>query len=357
MNKTPAKSKNSKPKSKPVHILVRILGVLIPVALLGWIFLVKIPSQVSYSEVWSTLTSLNLTQNILLVLAGLLTIVTYGWTSATVLPGLSLRRGTQSAVTGQLTSVVLPAPIDLAIRFSMYRSYGFTVDKSAVAVGVAGIARYFTVFVIPLLGLATLLLSGQGTKSYLLWFIGGSLAVGIALWAMRLILSSRKSARRVGIMLQSIIRFGLRLIRKSSDNDIVKLVVDFGARTRSVAVDYFASIALSNIVWGLSCYLVLLMAIRFCGIGSDTMSAAYVLLVTGCMLLFNAFPITPGGIGVTETLLLSLMSFPNTQTQTAFTSAMFLYRIYTWVLPMPVGAVAYAFWRRDNGNVQLPKRS
>lgn len=327
--------------------ILRGIGLLIPVALMYWIFVIKIPSQVSYAEVWQTIEALTLGQNLTLLVAGLLTILSYGWTSATVLPGLSLRLGTQSAVTGQLTSVVLPAPMDLVIRFGMYKSYGFSIDKSAVAVGVAGIARYFTVVAIPLLGLYALIVGGQANSREWLAAAGVTLLMLFALWAMRQILSSQKSAAKVGELIQNIANRVLRLLRRNPRATIATSVVEFGARTRDVAIKYFRPIAISNIVWGLSCYLVLLLAIRFCGIGAETFSSAYILLIAGVMLFLNAFPITPGGIGVTETILMAIIPFPDAQTQTEFVSALFLYRIYSWLLPMPVGAAAYLNWKRQ----------
>lgn len=341
-------TKSKTKRSKPLHIIIKILGMLIPIGLMYWIFFIKIPSQVSYADVWATIEQLSFAQNFALLLAGLLTIVVYGWTSATVLPGLSLRKGTQSAVSGQLTSVVLPAPIDLAIRFSMYQSYGFSTDKSTVAVGLAGIARYFTVFVMPLFGLAALVFTGQPEGHYFFWLLLGVATILSALWIMSAILRSTKTATRVGRIFQAIIKFAYRIVRRKNTRDIVGMTVDFGARTHDVAINYFKSIALSNIAWGFSCYLALLLAIRFVGIDNSVMSAAYVLLITGVMLLLNAFPITPGGIGVTETILVALIPFPNSQVQAAFLSALFLYRIYTWLLPMPVGLVAYGSWRRNH---------
>lgn len=329
------------------HTILRIIGLLIPLLLMYWIFFVKVPSQVSYAEVWGTIEALTTSQNFVLLIAGLLTILSYGWTSATVLPGLSLRLGTQSAVTGQLTSVVLPAPMDLVIRFGMYKSYGFSIDKSAVAVGVAGIARYFTVVAIPLLGLYAMILVNESNNKVWLAAVGVTALMLFALWAMRQILSSKKSAAKVGELIQNIANRVLRLLRRNPRATIATSVVDFGARTHDVAVNYFRSIALSNIVWGLTCYFVLLLAIRFCGISSETFSAAYILLIAGVMLFLNAFPITPGGIGVTETILMAIIPFPDAKTQTAFVSALFLYRIYTWLLPLPVGAFAYLNWKRS----------
>jgi uncharacterized membrane protein YbhN (UPF0104 family) len=327
--------------------LFRIFSFFVPIILMYLVFFVMIPSQVSYADVWTKINSLTIGQNILLILAGLSTIFVYGLTSTTVLPGLSFKRGVQSAVTGQLTSVVLPVPLDLVIRFKMYKSYGFSVKESTVAVGMAGIARYFTVFAIPLIGLTLLLLTGQGTTYFTLWFLFGGAVFIFALWFMRLILSSNKSAKRIGGLLQNISNFALKVVRRSPKNNISDIIVDFGARTHRVGLGNFVNIAVSSISWGLASYFVLFLAIRFCGIDASQMSAAYILLVTGLMLLFNAFPITPGGIGVTETILLSIISFSSPSEQAAFAAALFLYRIYTWLLPLPVGLIAYGIWRYE----------
>ncbi len=348
------KSKRLKPKTTLKHRVLKIVFFLIPILLMYWIFAVFIPSQVSYADIWATISALSLAQNILLLLCGLLVIAVYGWTSATVLPGLSLPKGIQSAASGQLTSVVLPVPADLIIRFSMYKSYGFSVDKSTVAVGVAGISRYFTVVAIPIMGLAALIISGQGTTTYVAWFIVGMLVFVIAVWVMKLILESTKTAKKVGLIIQKISNAFLKIIRKSPNNSIEAKIVDFGAKTRTVAVDHFKSIAVSNVAWGLASYLVLLLASRFCGIDSSAMSNAYILFITGCMLFLNAFPITPGGIGVTETILLTFIPFPSPEVQAAFASALFVYRIYTWLLPLPVGGIAYYTWSRHNKLIPKP---
>lgn len=338
-----SESKQTSPKRR----LLSILFTLVPFMLMYWIFAIKIPSQVSYAEVWNNITSLTLGQNLLLLLCGLLTIAVYGWTSSSVLLGLSLKRGIQSASTGQLTSVVLPVPLDLVIRFRMYKSYGFSVDKATVAVGMAGIARYFTVFAIPLLGLGVLILVGQGTREYVVWLVGVGAVYVVALWAMAQILGSKKSAGLVGAFAQKALNYILKLIRRGPNTNIKDKVVEFGSRMNTVAISNIKAITISNISWGFSCYLVLFFALRFCGVDSSQMSAAYILLVTGMMLLFNAFPITPGGIGVTETLLITIIPFSGPTEQAAFTAALFVYRIYTWLLPLPVGTISYLTWRYE----------
>lgn len=147
--------------------------------------------------------------------------------------------------------------------------------------------------------------------------------------------------------MQKFVNWFRRLFRRKPLDHFVDDVVDFGERTGDVAIGQFRQIAISNVAWGLSCYLVFLMAVRFCGVEVSEMSNAYILLVTGTMLLLNTLPITPGGIGVTEAILLGAIPFSSPEVETAFASALFVYRIYTWLLPFPVGIVAYLTWRHQ----------
>ncbi len=343
------------PKKGKSHLLLSIIGWLFTFGLLYWIFVIKLPALVDVNEVKSTVQSLSLAENIALVFGGLLTVWAVGWTAATVLPGLSVKKGTQASVVGQLTSVALPPPIDMVIRFSMYKSYGFSVDNSAIAVAVAGIARYFTVVAIPVMGLGALLLTGQGDTSALLWFLGGSVLIVVALWITKQVIKSKRAARRLGRILQKPTNWVQKLFRKPPSTDIEKRTVKFGSNLGNVAITHFKSVSISNIAWGLASFVAFFMAVRFCGVDASAMSASYILFITGCMLLLNAFPITPGGVGVTETILLSVMSFPSAQVESAFTAALFVYRVYTWLLPMPIGAVVYFVWRRQIKNGTLAK--
>lgn len=339
------KKASSKHKHPIRRRILSALTYLIPLLFMYWFFFVLLPSQIDINELRATLQSLSATDFIILLIAGILSIFAVGWTAATVLPGIRVLKATQASVVSQLTSVILPPPADMAIRFGMYKTYGFPVDRSAVAVVMSGIARYFTVVAIPLMGLAALLLTGQGDTSAVVWLVIGLLVFAFALWLIRQILISKKTAHKTGRIIQNIVNWFRKLIHKKPVTDIESSAVDFGKNSKDVALNQFWPIAISNIVWGLSCYLILLLATRFCGIDSATMSAAYLLFITGVMLLLNSMPIPGSGAGITETILLTNMNFPNTQVQTAFTAVLLLYRAYTWLLPFPIGGVAYFTWR------------
>ena len=336
-----------KTKRKPT-VKKRILSVLtylIPFLLMYWFFFILLPSKIDVAELKSTLQGLSFYDHLLMLLAGILSILAVGWTAATVLPELKVLKATQASVVSQLTAVILPPPADLAIRFGMYKSYNFPVDKSAVAVVLSGIARYFTVVAIALMGLMALLLTGQGGKSAIFWLVIGLVVFMGALWIIKQLIISPKTAHKTGKIIQNSINWARKIVHKKPVTDIETGAVDFGKNSKEVAIGNFWPIAISNIVWGLSCYLVLLLATRFCGIDSSIMSSTYLLFITGVMLMLNSLPIPGSGAGVTETILLTTISFPSTQVQSAFTAALLLYRLYTFILPFPIGSVAYFTWR------------
>lgn len=339
--------KPSKQKKKPSikRRIISILTYMIPLVIMYWFFFVLLPSKIDVAELKSVLQGLTLADHIALLAAGVASILAVGWTAATVLPGIKVLKATQASVVSQLTAVILPPPADMAIRFGMYKTYDFPVDKSAVAVVLSGIARYFTVVAVALLGLIALLISGQGDKTAVFWLILGTAVFAGALWIMRLIILSNKAAHKAGRIVQNLVNKVRKLFRKKPAADIEAGAVDFAKNSKDVAIGNFWPIAISNIVWGLSCFLVLLLATRFCGIDSSVMSASYLLFITGIMLMLNSLPIPGSGAGVTETILLTNINFPNTQVQSAFTAALILYRLYTFLLPFPIGAVAYFTWR------------
>lgn len=346
--KQPKVTASGKSKDKPTTLKRKLMTVLSYVASLAvfyWLFFVLLPSEIDFSQVKTTITSLSALDSLAMLVAGIASIFAIGWTAATVLPGVKVKKATQASVVGQLTAVIMPPPADMVIRFGMYKTYGFSIDKSATAVVLSGIARYFTVVGVALLGLLAMLISGQGSVETLFWLVIGTAIFAAAVWIMGQILSGKKAAEKVGILTQDAANWLLGLIKRKPLTTFDKSVVRFSVRSKGVVDKNLWQIALSNLVWGLSCYAILLLAVRFCGINGDVMSASYLLLITGVMLMLNSLPIPGSGVGVTETILLAAITFPNAQTQSAFTAALFLYRIYTWLLPFPVGAVSYFVWR------------
>ena len=67
------------------------------------------------------------------------------------------------------------------------------------------------------------------------------------------------------------------------------------------------------------------------------------------MRLVSALPITPGGVGVVELgLTVSLQVAAGVDAFDAkIAAAVLVFRTITFILPIPLGALAYMYWRRS----------
>jgi uncharacterized membrane protein YbhN (UPF0104 family) len=121
-------------------------------------------------------------------------------------------------------------------------------------------------------------------------------------------------------------------------------VVKFGARTRGTIDTNGRSLVLSNLSWGLANTLIMGMAIRFSGLGYDTLTAAGVLLATGLTMAINMLPI-PGKDALAVTWLAGILALSAGTESSELGTALLLYRLVTWILPMPVGGITFFTWR------------
>lgn len=324
--------------------VVRAVGLLLIIGIIYYSLFVVLPSQIDTAEVRAALKALSVWDVVALFGAGLLVMIALGWGSKASLPGLSLYKGTESSATSQVTAFVVPPPGDLVVRFAMYRTYNFTDEQSAVAVLIAMIARYAAVFFMPIVGLAAVLVSDDRSWTYFWWFVGlGALFTGAMVLLLKVIRSD-DVAHTVGRWLQRVASAVIRLFRRTPPTDLEESVVDFGRRMRTTLDTNMWQIVAANVSWGFANVLVMFLAIRFSGLSSGTLSAAEIVLVAGSAMALNSIPV-PGGFAITESVLLAIVALPTSQEQAAFTAALFLYRIFTWLLPMPVGGAFFFAWR------------
>lgn len=324
--------------------VVRAVGLLLIGGIIYYSLFVVLPSQIDTDEVRAAISGLSLGQVLALIGSGLLVMLTLGWASKASLPGLSLYRGTESSATSQVTAFVVPPPGDMVVRFAMYRTYDYTDEESAVAVIIAMIARYAAVFAMPIIGLGVVLVSGQGSWTGFWWFLGLGSAYVLIIGLLLRVVRSDGVAHALGRVIQRWASRVIRLFRRTPPTDLEDSVVEFGKRMRGTLETNLPQIVVANVTWGFANALVMLLALRFSGLTSGSLSTAEVLLVSGATMALNSIPV-PGGFGITEAALLALVGFSTSQETTLFTAGLFLYRIITWLLPMPVGGCFFFAWR------------
>jgi uncharacterized membrane protein YbhN (UPF0104 family) len=323
---------------------VKLVGAVAVVALLYYAFFVVLPQEIDWDTVWAAISDLTASQLAALGASALVVMVCLGWAARASLPGLRLYQGFESSATSQMTAFVVPPPGDYVIRFAMYRTYGFTDEQSGISVIIALVLRYVITFLMPIIGLAAVLLAGQGTADTRWWFVGYTTAFLAVVLVLRRIVRSDGTAHAVGRWVNSLVTWTMDLFHRSPSKDIEAIVVEFGRRTRGTAESNRWSLLASNLAWGLSNVLVLGMALRFSGLGTTSLSAAEVLLMTGIVMVVNVLPV-PGINALIVPDLSAALGLTSETEQSQLTAALALFRVCTWVLPMIIGVLMFFVWR------------
>jgi uncharacterized membrane protein YbhN (UPF0104 family) len=323
---------------------VKLVAVLLTLALVYYAFFVVLPSEISWAQVQAALQALTAPEIAALVVAGLILMVVLGWAAKASLPGLTLYQGFESSATSQMTAFVVPPPGDYVIRFAMYRTYGFSDEQSGASVLISMVLRYVAIFFMPIVGLLAVIVAGTATSAQVWWFVGLTVAFVVVCWLMLRVIHSDAVAHSIGRRLNSAVAWVMGLFHRTPAGDIERSVVSFGQRTRATVTSHGPSLTASNLAWALGNAVVLLMAMRFSGLGSSTVPLATALLACGYLMVVNILPI-PGKSALAAPTLFTIMSLTSDADQSAMTAAILLYRVVTWLLPMPVGAAMFFVWR------------
>ena len=133
------------------------------------------------------------------------------------------------------------------------------------------------------------------------------------------------------------------------------------ARTIGLVEHRWVPITVTSLVSHLSLYVVLLVALRDVGVSDTEVGWAEVLAVFAFARLATAIPLTPGGVGFVEGVLVTgLVGAGGDPDEVA--AAVVVYRALTWALPILVGIGCYLWWRRQTWtppvqDAQLPAKA
>ncbi|MGI8520458.1 MAG: lysylphosphatidylglycerol synthase domain-containing protein [Actinomycetota bacterium] len=93
---------------------------------------------------------------------------------------------------------------------------------------------------------------------------------------------------------------------------------------------------MTTLISHITLYLVLLLALRHVGVSNDAVSWQQALASFAFVRLLSAVPITPGGLGVVELGLTATLVAAGGE-EALVVAAILIYRLLTFVLPIPVG--------------------
>lgn len=328
----------------------KILRGAFSVAVVLGIFIGVMPRIADYSDVWVTISDMSWLEVTTLVLIGAWNIVTYWLVMVAVLPGLTVA---QAAVANQASTAVsntLPAGgvLGLSLTYAMYSSWGFGAGEFALSALVSGVWNNFAKLGFPVIALALLALTGDAGPALIVAASIGVAVLVAAVVLLALVLRSGSMAARVGSVLGSWVSAVRRAFHRPPVEGWTEAAVRFSAQTSELLRDRWLRITVATLISHTSLYLVLLVALRHVGVSDDELSWITVLAAFSFVRLISALPITPGGVGVVELGYAAYLGLGLDEVAKAqVVAAVLVFRFITYFLPIPFGAGAYVFWRRN----------
>jgi len=327
------------------RLVVQVLVSLVLVVAILY-FTVK---KIDPAQVWAAITDLTWLELTTLSLLAVWNLCTYAFVWMTVTPGLGFWHAMvmTQATTAVANTVPAGSAIGIGMTYTMLGSWGYSRSRSTTAVLVSGVWNSFIKLGLPVLALALVLLQGgAGGGRVLAALLGiGGLVAAIVVFA--LMLRSEEQARRFGLLAGRVATRLRRLIGRGPVAGWELATVKFRARTLDLVEGRWRSITVTSLVSHLSLYLVLLVCLRDVGVSNDQVGWAEVLAAFAFARLATAIPLTPGGVGFVEAVLITTLSAAGGD-RDQVAAAVLVYRALTWALPILVGVVCYLWWRRSS---------
>ena len=339
----PAGESTAKPASR-AKMAARIVLALALIVVIFW-YLLK---DISLADVWAAITAMTWTELAGLAVVAGWNLVTYAFVWMTVTPGLRFGRAMlmTQATTAITNTVPAGSAIGIGMTYAMLGSWGFSRGRTTIAVLVSGVWNAFAKLAIPVLALALVALQGNASAARVTAAalgIGGLIA---AIVVFALMLRSEHMAERVGVTAGRVASKLLALIRRPPVQGWEIATVKFRNRTVDLLEHGWFPITAATVVSHLSLYLVLLVCLRDVGVSDAEVGWAEVLAVFAFARLATAVPITPGGAGVVEAVLITgLVAAGGDKPEVV--AAVLVYRALTWGLPVLVGVGCLLWWRKQ----------
>ncbi len=314
-----------------------------------------LPQFTSLSDVWASVQDMTAVQIGLLLLATVWNLATYQFVMVTTTPGMTLRQATVSTetTTAVANTLVGGAAVAMGLTYAMNSSWGFSRSRTSVSLLTSGLWNNFAKLGLPVVALALLAFTAPPTPGRLLAGLLGVVGLVAAVVGLWLVLRSRASAARVGVTLGRWVSALLRLVHRPPVHGWDLALTKFRDRTVLLLHARWHWLTLATVVSHLSLFLVLLLALRFCGVGADQVGWTEALAVFAFARLLTAVPFTPGGLGVIEVAMISGLAAAGGD-RPAVAAGVLVFRVLTYVLPIPFGVLTYVFWQRNRSWRRAP---
>jgi uncharacterized membrane protein YbhN (UPF0104 family) len=306
-----------------------------------------LPKIADYRDVWGVVRDLSWPWIVALLAITALNILTFAPPWMAVLPGLRFRDALALTQIATALSIVVPAgaAVGIAGAYGILRRWGFEPREIARAVTLVSLWNQFANLSFPIV--AVFLLTATGGDSALLAtaaFVGVAV-LGVAVAGLGLVLSSSRTATDIGDLAARATSWALELFRRPP---VAWGGASFDRFREDAAVllrRRWHLLTLATLVGTLNVFLVLLVALRACGVTGSEVSLVEAFAAWALARILGSFPITPAGVGVVELGLTgALIGFGGSNA--GVVAAVLIYRFLTVAPSVVAGLVAAVAIRR-----------
>ena len=337
------------PADRPRTVGRRILSGLFSygIVVLALVYLITNLQSGSYRSAIALITVPMLLGSVALGLVNLMT----NWPPIVVaLPGLRVREAAVANTAGSALSNTVPegGAVATAVNYAMLRSWGFTIGDSTSEVLVTGTWSQLTKYILLALGLIAVVLQGWA-PGWVDWLaVGLSVLVALALWLLWRILNSFAFASRLGAWCDRVTNRVRHRLTWVPDPGLTEGLPLFRTQMVRLLRLCWGRLTVTMVVSQLTVVGVLGLCVRMQGLDRSTISWAVIVVAWGLVTFASLLIPTPGGLGVAEVVLVGVLGhgLPPSD-EPAVLAAVLLYRIATFLVPIPIGLTTYLYWRRS----------
>jgi uncharacterized membrane protein YbhN (UPF0104 family) len=331
------------PKPAPLQILARAALVAL---LLYLIFGVLIPRFADYDEVWEAITSLSAVGLVLMIVLTLTIELMKSAAPSLLIDDLGLGQAFVAQEAAATVSNTIPGPSGTITKYAIYRRYGIEFIDFSRGTVMNGVWNNLIALVLP--SIAMLLLATQETIPRRVLAVT-LLALGISVVIVAVgvcIVRSARFARRFGELTGQFVNWIRGLVNRPPSEAVGEAVVRFRFDVMETARQ--RGFRLTAIIVGkeFSTYLALLVAVRSVDIERFDLTAIEVFAAYTFVRLLTLVEITPGNVGIAETLYISTLSWATPETSNSgIVGAVFVFRMFTYLGPIVIGGGCWLWLR------------
>jgi uncharacterized membrane protein YbhN (UPF0104 family) len=326
-----------------------VLRVALAVAVVAAIYFGLLPKLVDVDQVVATLRAMTWLELATLLVAAIWNLASYLLPQLAALPGLSLRQAVLESHASTAVGNLMPVgqAVGLGVTYRFYTSYGFERSPIAMSLLVQGVWNNFVKLGMPIVALGLLVATGDAAGELAPAAVVGLVLFALALGGFAFGLSGEGRAARLGRAMAGGVERLRRLLRRPGRPDWERGAVAFRAQAITLLRQRWHWLTLTTLASHLSLFLVLLLALRHVGVSEAEVSWVEALAAFALVRLLSAFPITPGGLGVVELGLAGGLILAGGD-EAQVVAAVLVFRLLTFVLPIPIGALTWWLWRRGS---------